>query len=148
MMARYFWTIAFRRLTLSHVLRHEHRRNLYFRGSRTAFEMKQESDGRASKYVYKIMKYGKQVDEYHIEQQRKDALVMERTSGSKFIPNIHGYCSLVSRPAFLSIDDVDPRVLHAVTLTSKLDSVAVQRMLSGGDDGFYARGEHARLHQR
>ena len=40
------------------------------------------------------MRFGKEIDTRQIEQQRKDSLVMERTTSSKFIPDIHGYCSL------------------------------------------------------
>jgi hypothetical protein len=47
------------------------------------------------------MRYGKEVDEYQIEQQRKDSLVMERTTSSKFIPSIHGYCSLAVMMDFM-----------------------------------------------
>lgn len=62
-------------------------------GSRTAFELKQQlDDGMEYKFVYKSMKYHWDVDFYKIEEQRKDALVMERATRSKFIPDIHGYC--------------------------------------------------------
>lgn len=40
------------------------------------------------------MRFGKEIDTHQIEQQRKDSLVMERTTSSQFIPSIHGYCSL------------------------------------------------------
>ncbi|KAL7515786.1 hypothetical protein ACHAWX_000863 [Stephanocyclus meneghinianus] len=72
-------------------------------GSRIAFELTQTlpSSTTTFKFVYKTMRYGKEVDEYQIEQQRKDSLVMERTTSSKFIPSIHGYCSLAVMMDFM-----------------------------------------------
>lgn len=64
-------------------------------GARMAFRFDQDLDGATSKYVYKTIKYthsdfGRDL----VEQQRKEAAVMERVSGSKFLPSIYGYCSL------------------------------------------------------
>ena len=63
-------------------------------GSRIAFEMKVQVERNEMKYVYKTTKYSKDITMAKIEEQRKDSMVMERTSSSKFIPDIHGYCSL------------------------------------------------------
>ncbi|KAK1739531.1 hypothetical protein QTG54_010074 [Skeletonema marinoi] len=64
-------------------------------GSRIAFELKQLSDdGMQSKFVYKTVKYHREVEFRMVDEQRKDALVMERASSSNFIPNLHGYCSI------------------------------------------------------
>ena len=68
-------------------------------GSRIAFEMKQHlNTGGGSieeaKFVYKTIKYSNEVDMHMVEQQRKDALVMERTTKSRFIPELYGYCSV------------------------------------------------------
>ena len=64
-------------------------------GSRIAFEMKQHlDDGRESKFVYKTAKYRFDISMRRVEEQRKDAMVMERTTSSKYIPDIHGYCGL------------------------------------------------------
>jgi hypothetical protein len=63
-------------------------------GSRTAFEMNQHLDGgMLSKFVYKTVKYERDFTKYKIDEQRTDALVMERATSSNFIPSIHGYCS-------------------------------------------------------
>ena len=63
-------------------------------GSRIAFEMKVQDGRNERKYVYKTIKYTKEITMKKIEEQRKDSMVMERTSASKFIPDIWGYCSL------------------------------------------------------
>lgn len=63
-------------------------------GSRIAMEMRQNIDGQEAKFVYKTVKYHKEITMKLAEEQRKDSLVMERTSSSKYIPDIHGYCSL------------------------------------------------------
>jgi hypothetical protein len=64
-------------------------------GSRTAYEMNQYLDGGLlSKFVYKTVKYKYEVEKSVIDEQRKDALVMERATSSNFIPNISGYCSV------------------------------------------------------
>ncbi|KAL9181740.1 hypothetical protein ACHAXT_012083 [Thalassiosira profunda] len=63
-------------------------------GSRIAMEMKQQLNGEEAKFVYKMSKYHKDITMKYAEEQRKDALVMERTSSSQFIPDVYGYCSL------------------------------------------------------
>ena len=66
-------------------------------GSPVSFQMKQQLSGRrqeSSKFVYKTIKYSKDVDIHKVEEQRRDSLVMERTTSSDFIPEIYGYCSL------------------------------------------------------
>jgi hypothetical protein len=63
-------------------------------GSRIAFEMNVQDGRIEKKYVYKTIKYSKEIEMKRIEEQRKDSMVMERTSASKFIPDIYGYCSL------------------------------------------------------
>lgn len=63
-------------------------------GSRIAFEMNVQDGRIQKKYVYKTIKYSKDITMKKIEEQRKDSMVMERTSSSKFIPDIYGYCSL------------------------------------------------------
>jgi hypothetical protein len=64
-------------------------------GSRTAYEMNIIlDDGTPGKFVYKTVKYSKDFDQKRIDEQRKDSLIMERTTKSQFIPNVYGYCSL------------------------------------------------------
>lgn len=63
-------------------------------GSRIAFEMRQYLNGGEAKFVYKSVKYHKDIDMRLVEEQRKDSVIMERTSSSKFIPDIHGYCGV------------------------------------------------------
>ena len=64
-------------------------------GSRTAYEMNIVlDDGTPGKFVYKTVKYTKDFDQKKMDEQRKDSLIMERTTSSKFIPNVYGYCSL------------------------------------------------------
>ena len=64
-------------------------------GSRIAFEMKEYQDYLFSQsFVYKTIKYSGDVNAGKVEQQRKDALLMERASNSKFIPELYGYCSV------------------------------------------------------
>ena len=64
-------------------------------GSRIAFEVKQQLDDRIpSKFVYKTVKYHREISMNMIDEQRKDALVMERASSSDFVPNLWGYCSI------------------------------------------------------
>ena len=64
-------------------------------GSRIAFELREDlPNNTRGRYVYKTVKYRKEVTARLVEEQRKDAIVLERTSSSNFIPDIHGYCSL------------------------------------------------------
>mmetsp|Transcript_20126 Transcript_20126/g.36377 ORF Transcript_20126/g.36377 Transcript_20126/m.36377 type:complete len:527 (+) Transcript_20126:219-1799(+) len=64
-------------------------------GSRIAFELRQHLEGgEEAQFVYKTVKYTKEITMKLVEEQRKDSLVLERTSASQFIPDIHGYCSL------------------------------------------------------
>ena len=65
--------------------------------ARTAFESNQHlGDGIQTKFVYKTIKFHKAKDiNLHVtNEQRKDALVLERSSDSNFIPDLHGYCSV------------------------------------------------------
>ncbi len=64
--------------------------------ARTAFESNQHlGDGKqAKKFVYKTIMFHRDVSMHSINQQRKDALVLERSSHSNFIPDLHGYCSV------------------------------------------------------
>jgi len=78
-----------------HELDMAHMKMINSGGSRTAYEMNQNLDGgMQSKFVYKTVKYKYEVEKSVIDEQRKDALVMERATISNFIPNIHGYCSV------------------------------------------------------
>ncbi|KAL7550110.1 hypothetical protein ACHAWF_013336 [Thalassiosira exigua] len=61
-------------------------------GSRFAFELTQELDGR--QIVYKTIQYKKDLTMERVEKQRRDAIAMERTTKSQFIPDAHGYCGL------------------------------------------------------
>jgi len=63
-------------------------------GSRIAFEMKQQLDNIETKFVYKTTKYHRGITTKAVEEQRRDSLVLGKTSSSQFIPDIHGYCSL------------------------------------------------------
>ncbi|KAL7535575.1 hypothetical protein ACHAXR_006585, partial [Thalassiosira sp. AJA248-18] len=65
-------------------------------GARIAFELRQHLDTNREEetFVYKTIKYNRSISMRKVEEQRKDSLIMERSSGSQFIPEIHGYCSL------------------------------------------------------
>eukprot|EP00970_Alexandrium_tamarense_P007698 scaffold1468_cov206-Alexandrium_tamarense.AAC.17 len=114
-------------------------------GSRIAFELNQylPEDGSVggqtsiNKFVYKTMRYGKEVDPYQIEQQRKDALVMERTSKSLFIPDIHGYCSLAVMMDFMPEGNMHDYIKGARLSDRKRRGVGGDKSLwGGGEDGF------------
>ena len=64
---------------------------------RSVFELSENIDGNVSKFVYKNLDFNgsHDVTPKRIDQERKDALVLERTTGSRFIPSIHAYCSTV-----------------------------------------------------
>eukprot|EP00986_Skeletonema_menzelii_P012506 scaffold6920_cov171-Skeletonema_menzelii.AAC.1 len=70
-------------------------------GSRSAFELKEEVDGMLNKFVYKSIKFWKDVTTNKVEEQRKDGLLLERMTSSPFIPDIHGYCSLAVMMDFM-----------------------------------------------
>ena len=75
-------------------------------GSRTAFEMANApsaADGGTvgAKFVYKTIKFNKDITAQKMDEQRKDSLIMERTTKSMFIPDIHGYCSLAVMMDFM-----------------------------------------------
>ncbi|KAL7550501.1 hypothetical protein ACHAWF_013720 [Thalassiosira exigua] len=63
-------------------------------GSRWAYTLTQEVDGKEHKFVYKTVKYYKDLTMKLVEEQRRDAMVLERTTKSRFIPDIHGYCGV------------------------------------------------------
>jgi len=63
---------------------------------RLVLEMSENIDGHFSRFVFKtLMKYDSELGltPRWIDRERKDALVSERATGSRFIPSIHGYCS-------------------------------------------------------
>eukprot|EP00984_Skeletonema_dohrnii_P014454 scaffold6077_cov80-Skeletonema_dohrnii-CCMP3373.AAC.1 len=62
---------------------------------RSVFELSENIDGNINKFVYKNLDYyGKHnVDLKRVDQERKDALILERTTSSQYIPSIHAYCS-------------------------------------------------------
>ena len=70
-------------------------------GSRSAFELKEEIDGTLNKFVYKSIKFRKNIDPKKVEEQRKDGLLLERMSSSPFIPDVHGYCSVAVMMDFM-----------------------------------------------
>ena len=63
-------------------------------GSRSAFELREDINGYTEKFVYKSIKYYRDVTMKQAEEQRKDGLLLERMSSSPFIPSSHGYCSV------------------------------------------------------
>ena len=70
-------------------------------GSRSAFELKEDVNGISNKFVYKSIKFYKDVTTHKVEEQRKDGLLLERMTSSPFIPDIHGYCSLAVMMDFM-----------------------------------------------
>ena len=87
-------------------------------GSRTAFEMRIVlEDGSIGKFVYKMVKYSKEFDQRKIDEQRKDSLIMERTTSSKFIPNVYGYCSLA-----VTMDLMPEGNMHQYIKAARLDA--------------------------
>jgi hypothetical protein len=91
-----------------HELDMAHMKMINSGGSRTAFEMNQHLEGgMLSKFVYKAPKFNSEVSMHRIDEQRKDALVLERATSSNFIPNIHGYCSAGVLMEFASEGDMN-----------------------------------------
>lgn len=84
-------------------------------GSRSAFELREAIDGREGRFVYKSVRYKKEIDGKLVEEQRKDGLILERTSGSRFIPDLYGYCSLVRQRPATPIDVVSCNGATSVT---------------------------------
>ena len=70
-------------------------------GSRSAFELKEETNGSVNKFVYKSVKFYRDITEKAVEEQRKDGLLLERMSSSPFIPDVHGYCSVAVMMDFM-----------------------------------------------
>ncbi len=64
---------------------------------RSVFELSENIDGHVNKFVYKNLDFSGShaFTPKRIEQERTDALVLERTTGSRFVPNVHAYCSTV-----------------------------------------------------
>ncbi|KAL7438654.1 hypothetical protein ACHAXM_007367 [Skeletonema potamos] len=62
---------------------------------RSVFELSENIDGNVNKFVYKNLNFdGKHsFTPRRVEQERKDGLILERTTRSQFIPSIQGYCS-------------------------------------------------------
>ena len=56
--------------------------------------MTETADGEETRYVYKTMKYRKKINGVAQRQQRIDGLIMERTSTSDFVPDLHGFCGV------------------------------------------------------
>eukprot|EP00578_Thalassiosira_sp_NH16_P004699 CAMPEP_0181131732 /NCGR_PEP_ID=MMETSP1071-20121207/30613_1 /TAXON_ID=35127 /ORGANISM="Thalassiosira sp., Strain NH16" /LENGTH=505 /DNA_ID=CAMNT_0023218007 /DNA_START=76 /DNA_END=1590 /DNA_ORIENTATION=+ len=98
----YDWQLqSFPNCNKFHELDLQHMRVINTGGSRIALEMKHIFDGRESKFVYKTVKWKKSISTKLAEEQRKDSIVMERTSSSQFIPDMHGYCSLAVMMDFM-----------------------------------------------
>lgn len=70
-------------------------------GSRSAFELSEQIDGNFNKFVYKSIKFYKDVTMDKAEEQRKDGLLLERMSSSPFIPDVWGYCSVAVMMDFM-----------------------------------------------
>jgi len=64
---------------------------------RSVFGLSENIDGNVNKFVYKNLNYdGKHsFTPKRVDRERKDGLVLERTTRSQFIPSIQGYCSTV-----------------------------------------------------
>src|SRR5210317_80762 len=61
---------------------------------RLVFEMSENIDGNVKKVVFKtLMMEDSPLTSTWVDRERKDALVLDRATGSRFIPNIYGYCS-------------------------------------------------------
>lgn len=65
-------------------------------GVRIAFEMNKLIDGVERKFVFKTLKYEREINRVYLELQRRDGLVLEKTAKSKFIPDMHGFCNIAA----------------------------------------------------
>ena len=85
--------------------------------------------GNVNKFVYKNLDYnGKHhVDLKRIDQERKDALILERTTSSKFIPSIHGYCStaVMMDHASQDMESYNEQRLDGDIIVSPLDRLKI-----------------------
>ena len=85
-------------------------------GERSAFETRENLYGHVDKFVYKSLNQIGNISPVKLDHQRRDALIMERTSSSQFIANTHGYCGLGIMMDFMpegSLDDYFQKVRKA-----------------------------------
>ena len=67
----------------------------------SAFEANQYLNNTPHQFVYKTIKFRKDVSERRVEEHRKDALAMGQASRSEFIPDIYGYCGVAIQMPFM-----------------------------------------------
>ena len=87
--------------------------------------MRHVVDGMELQFVYKTSIFDHALGNTNKkwEGQRKDVLVMEKTTKSKFIPNVHGYCGLANTMDFMPDGDLFDYIMTARYGSSTLRSV-------------------------
>ncbi len=103
---------------------------------RSVFELSENIDGHVNKFVYKNLDFTGRHDitPKRIDQERKDALVLERTTGSRFIPNIHAYCSLgvIMEHAPRDMDSYNKKRLAKNITISPMDRLKIGIHIASG----------------
>ena len=103
---------------------------------RSVFELSENIDGNENKFVYKNLDFNgrHEVTPKRIDQERKDALVLERTTASRFIPSIHAYCStvVIMEHAPRDMESYNKRRLNRNITISPLDQLKIGIHIASG----------------
>lgn len=120
---------------------------------RSVFELSENVDGNINKLVYKNLDYyGKyNVDLKRVDQERKDGLILERTTRSHFTPSIYGYCStaVIMDHAPQDMESYNEQRLEGNITISPLDQLKIGIHIASGVADLHAVGFiHNDLHEQ
>ena len=120
---------------------------------KSVFALSENIDGHVNKFVYKTLDFNSshKITPKRVNQERKDALILERTTGSRFIPNIHGWCStdvlMENAPRDMEHYNKD-RIKKNISI-SPLDRLKISiHIASGVADVHSAKYIHNDLHEQ
>ena len=120
---------------------------------RLVFELTENIDGSENKFVYKNIDYGGKygVDSKRINQERKDALILERTTRAEFTPSVYIYCgtAVIVDHAPRDLKYYNEKRLERNLTVSPLDRLKISiHIASGVADVHSADFIHNDLHEQ
>jgi serine/threonine protein kinase len=117
----------------------------------------QETDGTAKPkpVVLKTLRTEREFLEEYYELHRRDAVAMERLTGSPFVVNVHGYCgqSAINEwadfdvPGIISLEDLDKRMRGQTSQASLLIKLRLAASIAQGLADIHAGGNVAENYQ-
>ena len=107
-----------------HEITQEKLRMINYGASRVAFETRYHIDtNQEEKFVFKTLLWIKDASERKVEEQRVDALIMERLLGSSYIPDIHGYCGIGMMMDYISDGNMHGKSISDISNVIKMNNL-------------------------